>query len=226
MPAKTPRTSRRGFLSTAAAASAYVWIPRQARGYTPAEMRAMAPDGRVEVGVAKWDLDTPALCLDLDAFEKNVASMQAALKRYGIASRPHAKTHKCAAIAKYQLATGSIGICCAKLSEAEALAAEGRGQPPDDHRQLLARQDPSRDGPEEGAADIHSGRRLRAERARPVRGSGRGRSRCRRGRSTSLSARAPASRPVPTSWRSDSSSTRCRTCACAGCCPTTAVRST
>src|SRR5262245_60934758 len=57
--------------------------------------------------------------------EKNVATMQAALKKFGIPSRPHAKTHKCAAIAKYQLATGSIGICCAKLSEAEALAAEG-----------------------------------------------------------------------------------------------------
>jgi D-serine deaminase-like pyridoxal phosphate-dependent protein len=125
MPAKHPRTSRRGFLSAAAAASAYFWVPRPAKGYTAAEMRVMAPDGRVEAGVAKWDLDTPALCLDLDAFEKNVASMQTALKRYGIASRPHAKTHKCAAIAKYQLATGSLGICCAKLSEAEALAAEG-----------------------------------------------------------------------------------------------------
>jgi D-serine deaminase-like pyridoxal phosphate-dependent protein len=51
--------------------------------------------------------------------------MQAAMKQYGIASRPHAKTHKCAAIAKRQLATGSIGICCAKLGEAEALAAQG-----------------------------------------------------------------------------------------------------
>ena len=51
--------------------------------------------------------------------------MQAALKESGIPSRPHAKTHKCAAIAKYQLATGSIGICCAKLSEAEAMVAKG-----------------------------------------------------------------------------------------------------
>src|SRR5688500_9304089 len=51
--------------------------------------------------------------------------MQAALKTYGLPSRPHTKTHKCAAIAKYQLATGSIGICCAKLSEAEAMAANG-----------------------------------------------------------------------------------------------------
>ncbi len=51
--------------------------------------------------------------------------MQAALKKSGIPSRPHAKTHKCAAIAKRQLATGSIGICCAKLSEAEAMVAQG-----------------------------------------------------------------------------------------------------
>jgi 3-hydroxy-D-aspartate aldolase len=51
--------------------------------------------------------------------------MQAALKKHGLPSRPHAKTHKSAAIAKYQLATGSIGICCAKLGEAEALSAKG-----------------------------------------------------------------------------------------------------
>jgi D-serine deaminase-like pyridoxal phosphate-dependent protein len=63
--------------------------------------------------------------VDLDAFEKNVTTMQAAVKKFGIATRPHAKTHKCAAIAKHQMATGSIGICCAKLSEAEALAAHG-----------------------------------------------------------------------------------------------------
>ena len=80
---------------------------------------------RVKPGISKWDLDTPALCVDLDKFEKNVATMQAALKKYGLPSRPHAKTHKSAAIAKYQMATGSIGVCCAKLSEAEALAAKG-----------------------------------------------------------------------------------------------------
>ena len=57
--------------------------------------------------------------------EKNVAAMQAALKKYGLASRPHEKTHKTAAIAKYQLSTGSIGICCAKLTEAEAMVASG-----------------------------------------------------------------------------------------------------
>jgi 3-hydroxy-D-aspartate aldolase len=63
--------------------------------------------------------------VDLDKMEKNVATMQATLKKNGLPSRPHSKTHKCAAIAKYQIATGSIGICCAKLSEAEAMVAHG-----------------------------------------------------------------------------------------------------
>jgi D-serine deaminase-like pyridoxal phosphate-dependent protein len=87
-------------------------------------MRAMSIED-VKPGVSKWELDTPALCVDLDKMEKNIQTMQAALTNSGIPSRPHAKTHKCAAIAKRQLATGSIGICCAKLSEAEAMVAQG-----------------------------------------------------------------------------------------------------
>jgi D-serine deaminase-like pyridoxal phosphate-dependent protein len=93
-------------------------------GYTAAELRAM-PIDKTKPGVSKWEIDTPALCVDLDTMEKNVATMQASLKKLGLPSRPHAKTHKCAALAKYQLSTGSIGICCAKLSEAEAMVANG-----------------------------------------------------------------------------------------------------
>ena len=124
MRANTLRPSRRAFVSGAAALSAHIWIPRPVRGYTAAEMRAMSIED-VKPGVSKWELDTPALCVDLDKMEKNIQTMQAALKKSGIPSRPHAKTHKCAAIAKRQLATGSIGICCAKLSEAEAMVAQG-----------------------------------------------------------------------------------------------------
>ena len=124
MRANTLRPSRRAFVSGAAALSAHIWIPRPVRGYTAAEMRAMSIED-VKPGVSKWELDTPALCVDLDKMEKNIETMQAALKKSGIPSRPHAKTHKCAAIAKRQLATGSIGICCAKLSEAEAMVAQG-----------------------------------------------------------------------------------------------------
>ena len=119
-------SSRRRFLSSAAAVSAYVWIPRSVHGYGSAEMLAMADAaGQVRPGISKWDLDTPALVVDLDKLEKNVQTMQAALKQYGLPSRPHAKTHKSAAIAKYQLANGSIGVCCAKLTEAEVLSAKG-----------------------------------------------------------------------------------------------------
>jgi len=125
MPSRTSGPSRRRFLSGAAAASAYVWIPKPVRGYTASEMVAMADGATVKPGVSKWELDTPALCVDLDKMEKNIAAMQAALKKLGLPSRPHSKTHKCAAIAKYQIATGSIGICCAKLSEAEAMVANG-----------------------------------------------------------------------------------------------------
>jgi 3-hydroxy-D-aspartate aldolase len=81
--------------------------------------------GESLVGVSKWELDTPALCVDLDKLEANIARMQAELTRRGLGLRPHAKTHKCAAIARLQLAAGAIGICTSKVSEAEALTAEG-----------------------------------------------------------------------------------------------------
>jgi D-serine deaminase-like pyridoxal phosphate-dependent protein len=90
-------------------------------------MRAepVASEEAAMVGASKWDLDTPALCVDLDRFEQNLATMRKKLAGTGVASRPHGKTHKCPAIAKLQLASGSIGICAAKLSEAEVFAANG-----------------------------------------------------------------------------------------------------
>ena len=94
------------------------------RGYSAAEMRAKAADGTL-TGVSKWDLDTPALCVDLDRFEQNIATLRSRLTPMGVASRPHGKSHKCPAIAKLQLAAGSIGICAAKLGEAEVFAANG-----------------------------------------------------------------------------------------------------
>lgn len=70
-------------------------------------------------------LQTPALVLDLDIFERNVARMVEHAKKSNIGLRPHAKTHKSVEIARRQLAAGANGICCAKLGEAEALAAGG-----------------------------------------------------------------------------------------------------
>jgi D-serine deaminase-like pyridoxal phosphate-dependent protein len=72
-------------------------------------------------------LQTPALVLDLDAMDRNIAAMAAFARRTGRQLRPHAKTHKSADVARRQLAAGAVGICCAKLSEAEALSAEGIG---------------------------------------------------------------------------------------------------
>ncbi len=74
---------------------------------------------------SRGKLQTPALVLDLDAFERNVAAMAEHCARSGIRVRPHAKTHKCVTIAKAQIAAGAIGQCCAKLGEAEAMGEGG-----------------------------------------------------------------------------------------------------
>ena len=73
------------------------------------------------------DVDTPALVLELDGLEANVEAMAAFARSREIALRPHAKTHKCAVVGRLQLEAGAVGLCCAKLGEAEALAAEGLG---------------------------------------------------------------------------------------------------
>jgi D-serine deaminase-like pyridoxal phosphate-dependent protein len=80
-----------------------------------------AADGRTRI-------ETPALVLDLDALEANILAMQAHAIANGIALRPHAKTHKSVEIARRQMKAGAIGICCAKLGEAEALADGGIGK--------------------------------------------------------------------------------------------------
>ena len=76
-------------------------------------------------GLHKWDLDTPCLVLDLDVLEKSLAKMQSVARLDGKNLRPHAKTHKCSALARMQIAAGAIGICVAKVSEAEALVKAG-----------------------------------------------------------------------------------------------------
>jgi D-serine deaminase-like pyridoxal phosphate-dependent protein len=70
-------------------------------------------------------LNTPALLVDRDALARNIARMAAFAAAHNLALRPHAKTHKCAAIAKLQIEAGAVGICCAKLGEAEAMADAG-----------------------------------------------------------------------------------------------------
>jgi D-serine deaminase-like pyridoxal phosphate-dependent protein len=76
---------------------------------------------------SRSELPTPALVLDRAALERNIAKMASFASARGIALRPHAKTHKSAEIGRRQLAAGAVGLCCAKLGEAEALAADGIG---------------------------------------------------------------------------------------------------
>jgi D-serine deaminase-like pyridoxal phosphate-dependent protein len=71
------------------------------------------------------DLPTPAVVIDKARAIGNIERMQAAASRHGIRLRPHAKTHKSPVVAKWQIARGAVGICCAKLGEAEAFADAG-----------------------------------------------------------------------------------------------------
>jgi D-serine deaminase-like pyridoxal phosphate-dependent protein len=74
------------------------------------------------------ELPTPALLLDLDAFERNLRRMSAFLDARGKGFRPHAKTHKCPLIAARQLQAGAVGVCAAKVSEAAVLVNAGIGR--------------------------------------------------------------------------------------------------
>ena len=77
------------------------------------------------VGQRLDEVDTPALVLDLDAFESNLAALQESVSGRAIRVRPHAKTHKCPEVAKRQIARGAVGMCCQKVSEAEAMVEGG-----------------------------------------------------------------------------------------------------
>ena len=70
-------------------------------------------------------LPTPALTIDLDIFDANIAKMQSHLNAAGLGLRCHTKMHKSPIIARKQIAAGAIGVCCATISEAEVMLAGG-----------------------------------------------------------------------------------------------------
>ncbi len=76
-------------------------------------------------GMPLADVDTPALLIDLDAFERNLKRMADAVAKAGVRLRPHAKTHKSPVIGLKQMALGAVGLCCQKVSEAEAMVEGG-----------------------------------------------------------------------------------------------------
>ena len=77
-----------------------------------------------EKGMRLEEVDTPALLVDLDAFETNLKRLADTVAGR-VRVRAHAKTHKCAEIARRQVAAGAVGVCCQKVSEAEALVEGG-----------------------------------------------------------------------------------------------------
>src|SRR5258705_10692591 len=79
------------------------------------------------VGMALAEVDTPALLIDLDAFERNLQRMGDFVRSAGVRLRPHSKTHKSPDIAGKQIAHGAVGVCCQKVSEAEVMVAGGIG---------------------------------------------------------------------------------------------------
>ncbi len=77
------------------------------------------------VGQPVAAIDTPALVVDLDAMQRNLSRMAEFAKKHEIRWRPHAKMHKCSAIARLQVQAGAVGVCVQKTAEAEAMAAGG-----------------------------------------------------------------------------------------------------
>ncbi len=77
------------------------------------------------VGCTIDQLDTPCLVVELDALERNIRRMMEYCRTHGVAWRPHAKSYKSSAIARKVVEAGAIGVTCAKLGEAEVIAAGG-----------------------------------------------------------------------------------------------------
>src|SRR5215510_5067318 len=76
---------------------------------------------------SKRDLPTPALLVNLDGLESNIAKLQAAVSAARKQLRPHAKAHKCVEIARRQVHAGAVGVCVATLAEMELMTSAGIG---------------------------------------------------------------------------------------------------
>jgi 3-hydroxy-D-aspartate aldolase len=111
----------------AAAALGPTVLLGRAGAYSLSEVEKRLQSGGGISGVTKQDLPTPSLLVDLDRLEANIARMAEHAKKAGVSLRPHAKTHKCAEIARRQIQAGALGVCTATIHEAEAMAAAGIG---------------------------------------------------------------------------------------------------
>src|SRR5271155_5058084 len=86
---------------------------------------AMTTRPPAEIGMSLDEVDTPALVIDLDAFERNLRRLPEQIAGRSVKARPHAKTHKCPVIALKQIELGAVGVCVQKVSEAEAMVYGG-----------------------------------------------------------------------------------------------------
>lgn len=111
--------SRRGFIGLTALGAMGAVTEAAAREAPGAEPILL------ERPLSLEELPTPALLIDLDAFERNLKRVADKFSNGKIGVRPHAKTHKCPIIARKQLEAGAIGVCAAKVGEAEVLATNG-----------------------------------------------------------------------------------------------------
>src|SRR5690349_8029319 len=89
------------------------------------ETTTMTTRPPAEIGMTLEEVDTPALIVDLDAFERNLRRLPDRIADHPVRARPHAKTHKCPVIALKQVELGAVGVCVQKVSEAEAMVHGG-----------------------------------------------------------------------------------------------------
>jgi D-serine deaminase-like pyridoxal phosphate-dependent protein len=87
--------------------------------------RFLTEEQEAILGRAKDEVDTPALLLDLDKFERNATKIASFLREQGVGWRPHSKAHKSPQIARRQMQLGAHGIICAKPSEAQVMVDYG-----------------------------------------------------------------------------------------------------
>ena len=123
MTSKPTNLSRRGFLNLAVGSAAMAALPHKLRAAenSPATLGPLALDSPKRID----ELHTPALLIDLDAMERNLEAMAQHAAAQGIGLRPHVKTHKCPIIAKRQIELGAVGVCAAKVGEAEVMVDAG-----------------------------------------------------------------------------------------------------
>jgi len=113
--------SRRGFLGTTAGGAFGMSLLARRAGAASASYDAIP----LKSPMSLWDLPTPALVIDEEAMESNLDKMASFYQGKRAKLRPHTKTHKCPILAKKQIAKGAVGVCAAKVGEAEVMVEAG-----------------------------------------------------------------------------------------------------